>query len=626
MGAEADQDSVFVSRVLDPGEVSENARPGITVFLREQVSFKDMAPIMAELEKLGIGAFTLQVDPRAKEEFRPEVMALGRPDRFNGIRVQFIPEFSSNREADLQTMQDAMIAAKEILLTKANVSYIGDYRYDTLVLEKGEYDPTGTIRGSAAKSRRDAWLGRARNAHDQAIGRRDEAKARIEQREEEARAIERESDLLEEQQLAEISSRIEKGPGVTAPQAQEYVGEEPTLDPNTGRPSLVRTLAQREADAGGAGFPKGSLASSRLRHLRSGAEPGGGRPPSVWQSLGGAFRAREKEVHRSFESTLGAISRLNPDQNKYEVSQRLFDYLMAPEKAIDDPEIESDVANLREQIPLLNREQITKHKQLQSGSEAQVYHDTEGGVVYKLFPVKEGRTGLYIPGHIRLRPGERRDIGLEMGPKPSFEQFLARVNNVNNHGKLTPMEFAGVTGEGEAVFVQPFVRGQRVKEGEQEEALKKLDMKLLTQLGGTAAIGRVGNKYVLFDDLHQDNLRKLPGGRIEAIDVINRDLTQDEVDDLRQLDKLPELGEVVAAQQQEVEPREGFYSGVAKILNRKMPDVLEALPARTVKGRVQPEREIRNPKTGELIKTIPPGQNRARNIRLRALPTNFRRS
>jgi hypothetical protein len=158
MAAEADQDSVFVSRVLEDTEVNENARPGLTIFLKEQVSFDDMVPIMAELEKLGIGAFTLQVDPRAKEEFRPEVMAMGKPDRFNGIRVQFIPEFSETPDVDLKTMRAAMILAKEVLQEHGNVSYIGNYRYDTLLFRKGEYDPTGRITSATANGRRDAWL------------------------------------------------------------------------------------------------------------------------------------------------------------------------------------------------------------------------------------------------------------------------------------------------------------------------------------------------------------------------------------------------------------------------------------------------------------------------------------
>ena len=46
-----------------------------------------------------------------------------------------------------------------------------------------------------------------------------------------------------------------------------------------------------------------------------------------------------------------------------------------------------------------------------------------------------------------MRLDEDRKIRIEKGPQPSFEQFLARVDNVNNHGKLTPMELVGVMPE-----------------------------------------------------------------------------------------------------------------------------------------------------------------------------------
>jgi hypothetical protein len=541
MGAQADQDSLFVSRVLAPGEKNENSRPGMTVFLKNQVSFDDMAPIMRELEKLGIGAFTLQVDPRAKEELRPEVMAQGRPDRFNGIRVQFIPEFSENKEADQKKMNEAMIAAKNILLEHGNVSYIGSYNYDTLVLFKGEYDPTGNITDAAANSRREAWLGRARDAHGEARNRRDEAKALIDRNDAEFKRIEREQKLLEEQQLAEISSRIEKeGGGHTAALSEHDQGtEEPINDPVTGRPSLVRALSHGEANAGGAGFPAGSLTHAGLRHTRSSAKQSGSRPPSVWQSLGGAFRAREAELHQSLQGAGESIQRLNEGESKYQTSQRLFDYLVNPDKEVTDPTIESEIANLRERIPVVNPAEFKKYKQLRRGQEATVYHDKEGRVVYKLFPVVDGKMkGGYIPGQMRLDEDGKIRVGA--GPKPSFQQFLQRVDNTNNHGKLAPMEFIAVTDDGQAVFAQPFVAGQMVKPEKTETALDSLGMKLLTDLGGTAAIGKVGDKYVLFDDLHQDNLRSLPGGRYEAIDTINRDLTADETEHLRKLGKLPE--------------------------------------------------------------------------------------
>jgi hypothetical protein len=545
---EGEQDHAMVARVLPEGEENPNARPGMTVFLKEQVSLKDLEPIMAELKKLGMGV-TLQVDPRAKEELRPEVKANGNPDRFNGVRIQFIPELVKGAKADSRTMNDAMVAAKKVLQDHGNVSYIGSYSYDTLVLKKGEYDSSGNVTGTAANSRREAWLQRARDAHDQARSRRDEAKALIDANTAEAKRLKAEADLADEQQLAEISGRIEKG--VTAAQAQEHVGEESIIDPNTGRPSMVRALANREANAGGAGFPEGSLSQAGLRHLRSGATPRGGRGPALWEAVGGPFRRRAAELHQSFKRAGQTLQALVPgNENRYKRSQELFDLLTHPDKEVTDPELAAEVENLREQVPVLDLDKFIQHPQLRSGKEARVHHDKDGRVVYKLFRMQEGKIGAYVPGKMSLDAD--KNIRLSMGRKPSLIDFMNRMNNVNQHGKLTPMELVGVTPEGFAVVAQPFVVGKRVTGDDIHPALNSVNMKVLTQFGGTGAIGKVGDKWVVWDDLHHDNMRALPGGRTEVFDAINRDLTPDEVDDLRTLGHIPEeQAEVTVAREGE---------------------------------------------------------------------------
>ena len=96
----SNQDATHISRVIDTEfeKDNPNARPGITVFFREQVDLAAVQPVMAELERLKINGFTLQVDQRARVELRPEVMKKGVPDRFFGVRMQFVPEYFSNRE------------------------------------------------------------------------------------------------------------------------------------------------------------------------------------------------------------------------------------------------------------------------------------------------------------------------------------------------------------------------------------------------------------------------------------------------------------------------------------------------------------------------------------------------
>ena len=64
-------------------------------------------------------------------------------------------------------------------------------------------------------SRRDAWLGRARDAHDQARGRRDEAKALITaERKQKPPESSGSRTSLRNESLLEPSSRIEEGESI----------------------------------------------------------------------------------------------------------------------------------------------------------------------------------------------------------------------------------------------------------------------------------------------------------------------------------------------------------------------------------------------------------------------------
>ena len=180
--------------------------------------------------------------------------------------------------------------------------------------------------------------------------------------------------------------------------------------------------------------------------------------------------------------------------------------------------------------------------QLNEGAEARVYHDEEGKVVYKLFKVQEGKAGAYVPGKMRL--AEDGQIRIAAGPRPTFQEFLARMARTNAAENLTPTEFAAVTPDGYSVFGQPFITGRAVSETNAPFALDSVGLKIITQIGGTAAVGQVDDKLILFDDLHGRNVKVAPNGRVEVIDAINRELTFEEVKKLSEWRKLP--GEFVS--------------------------------------------------------------------------------
>ena len=178
-------------------------------------------------------------------------------------------------------------------------------------------------------------------------------------------------------------------------------------DPHTGRASMVRAMAQQVADEGGNQIPSGSVSFGDPQRLGGGAQPGGGRVASVWRSVGESFRGRDAELHRRIKSAAGLLRRLNPQASEYEIGQRLFDYL-AGTKQVSDPQLATEMAVLRAEIPSVDAARFRSLPQLNEGAEARVYHDEEGKVVYKLFKVRDGEAGAYVPGQVRLASNSRR--------------------------------------------------------------------------------------------------------------------------------------------------------------------------------------------------------------------------
>ena len=304
---------------------------------------------------------------------------------------------------------------------------------------------------------------------------------------------------------------------------------------------MVRAMAQQVADAGGNQIPFGSVAFGDLQRLGGGAQPGGRRVASIWRSVGESFRRRDAELHRRIKSAAGVLRRLNAKATEYEIGQRLFDYL-AGAKQVSDAQLAEEVAALRAEIPSVDAAKFSSLPQLNKGAEARVYHDEEGKVVYKLFKVQDGKVGAFVPDKMRL--GGDGQIRVAAGPRPTFLEFLGRMARTNAAKNLTPTEFAAVTPDGYSVFGQPFVTGRAVSETNAPFALNSVGLKIITQIGGTAALGQVDDKLILFDDLHGRNVKVAPNGRVEVIDAINRELTFEEVKKLREWRKLP--GEFVS--------------------------------------------------------------------------------
>jgi hypothetical protein len=61
--------------------------------------------------------------------------------------------------------------------------------------------------------------------------------------------------------------------------------------------------------------------------------------------------------------------------------------------------------------------------QRNEGAEAQVHHDEEGKVVYKLFKVQDGKASAFVPGQMRM--AEDGQIRITADPRPTFQNSLS---------------------------------------------------------------------------------------------------------------------------------------------------------------------------------------------------------
>ena len=136
------QYDIFVSKVLKPEEASENARPGVEIYFRDQQALDAAMPVLERFTSQGVDGFTMAVDPRAEG------------GSYIGVRLQYIPEISmrwdeefrasalsgdflSNTMADKTSQLDRIVAD---VSTMDGVAFAKTYQYDTIVVGKENYD------------------------------------------------------------------------------------------------------------------------------------------------------------------------------------------------------------------------------------------------------------------------------------------------------------------------------------------------------------------------------------------------------------------------------------------------------------------------------------------------------
>ena len=157
------QYDIFVSKVLKPEEASENARPGVEIYFRDQQALDAAMPVLERFTSQGVDGFTMAVDPRAEG------------GSYIGVRLQYIPEISMRWDEEFRASALAEGFIENALQQKLQqlnditsevsqmdgVAFAKTYQYDTIVVGKENYD--AFIDRAAAsgdrQTRNEVWFG-----------------------------------------------------------------------------------------------------------------------------------------------------------------------------------------------------------------------------------------------------------------------------------------------------------------------------------------------------------------------------------------------------------------------------------------------------------------------------------
>lgn len=171
-GARATQQyDVFISRKLGDDETHPNARPGLEIAFKQDLTREELDPILQTLMTNGVDGFTVSVNPIHARTLQP-----GQEGKqFSGIRLQYVPEITQRAvrlgwatdqasideandlasgdpariEAVLQRRSDAIHNAVDAVTGDPLIAHAKYYDYDTLVIGTENY---GDYIGSHTKA------------------------------------------------------------------------------------------------------------------------------------------------------------------------------------------------------------------------------------------------------------------------------------------------------------------------------------------------------------------------------------------------------------------------------------------------------------------------------------------
>jgi hypothetical protein len=243
-------------------------------------------------------------------------------------------------------------------------------------------------------------------------------------------------------------------------------------------------------------------------------------------------RRRDRATHQELERTRSGINEAFGGVLSFQ-SIELVNYLRGKTIAPEGSALAETVASLREAIPVLPNNVLEGLKQLSEGMSSKVFADSKNDSVYKLLSVSEkGTVGGTFPKDLRIRAADDTVV-IASEKDPSLIEFLRAIAISNVQGNAVFTEIAGVTEDGDVILKQPYIKGLTPTDNFEDpegfrEALRDLGLSMLSDIGAVSAVGKVGNRYALFDDLHGENVMRDKNGRAQLVDALATRLLSNE--------------------------------------------------------------------------------------------------
>ena len=263
------------------------------------------------------------------------------------------------------------------------------------------------------------------------------------------------------------------------------------------------------------------------------------------------IRRGDRETHQELERAWSGINEALGGSLPFQ-SLELIKQLTGQANAPEGSELAQTIDALRNKIPVLPNNALEGLKQLSEGMSSKVFVDTKNDSAYKLLSVSEtGSVGGTFPKNIRIRAADDTVV-IASEKNPSLLEFLRAVAISNAQGNAVFTEIAGVTEDGDVILKQPYIKGLTPTDNfdnpeDFREALRDLGLSMLSDIGAVSAVGKVGTRYALFDDLHGENVMRDKNGRAQLVDALaTRLLSADEYTSVSPYLKDPEVLQSVA--------------------------------------------------------------------------------